>query len=183
MRQLITITIVAATAMFIGCAGREQAVRTETNAAPKPEFNAEVAKTEIGKTLDAFNEAAANAEFEKYFAFFDEDAIFIGTDATEHWDKASFKTWAKPYFDSKKTWKFKSVKRNVFFDAAGTVAWFDELLSTQMKICRGSGVLVRKDGEWKLKQYVLSMTVPNENVDAVVKIKSPIEDALLEKMK
>jgi hypothetical protein len=27
------------------------------------------------------------------------------------------------------------------------------------------------------------MTIPNDNVDAVVKIKSPIEDALLEKMR
>jgi hypothetical protein len=36
-------------------------------------------------------------------------------------------------------------------------AWFDELLNTQMKICRGSGVLVKKIGqEWKIKQYVLS---------------------------
>jgi hypothetical protein len=32
------------------------------------------------------------------------------------------------------------------------------LLNTQMKICRGSGVLVKIDGEWKIKHYVLSMT-------------------------
>ena len=107
----------------------------------------------------------------------------IGTDATEHWDKASFKIWAKPYFDRKRTWNFKSVQRNIFLSKSGDLAWFDELLSTQMKICRGSGVLVKKGGVWKLKQYVLSMTVPNENVNEVVKIKAPIEDALLDKLK
>ena len=52
-----------------------------------------------------------------------------------------------------------------------------------MKICRGSGVLVLEKGEWKIKHYVLSMTIPNETTDEVVKIKAPIEDALLEKMK
>jgi hypothetical protein len=59
------------------------------------------------------------------------------------------------------------------------MAWFDEL-STQMKICRGSGVLVKIGNDWKIKHYVLSMTVPNENVE-VVKIKTPIEDALMQK--
>ena len=48
-----------------------------------------------------------------------------------------------------------------------------------MKICRGSGVLVKKDGKWLIKQYVLSMTIPNENVDEVVKIKTPIENNLI----
>jgi hypothetical protein len=36
--------------------------------------------------------------------------------------------------------------------------------------------------DWKIKHYVLSMTVPNENVTEVVKIKTPIEDALMQKM-
>jgi hypothetical protein len=39
--------------------------------------------------------------------------------------------------------------------------------------------LVKIEGEWKIKQYVLSMTIPNENTDAVIKIKSPIEDELI----
>jgi hypothetical protein len=63
------------------------------------------------------------------------------------------------------------------------MAWFDELLNTQMKICRGSGVLVFINGKWKIKHYVLSMTIPNDNVDEVVKIKAPIEDDLIAKLK
>jgi hypothetical protein len=41
-----------------------------------------------------------------------------------------------------------------------------------MKICRGSGVLVKIDGKWKIKHYVLSMTIPNK-MNAVIKIKEP----------
>lgn len=166
------------------CGGRFRA-EPESEPVPKPAADSRAEKTrlEIGRMLDDFNVAAANAEFERYFAFFDEDGVFIGTDATEHWDKPSFKAWAKPYFDRKRTWNFRSVKRNIFLSKSGDLAWFDELLSTQMKICRGSGVLVKKAGGWKIKQYVLSMTIPNENVDEVVKIKAPIEDAFLEKLK
>ncbi|MBY0244130.1 MAG: nuclear transport factor 2 family protein [Sphingobacteriaceae bacterium] len=136
----------------------------------------------INLMLDAFNTSAANAEYEKYFDFFDEDAIFIGTDATENWNKQKFKVWAKPYFDRKKTWNFKAIERNIYFDKSGNFAWFDELLNTQMKICRGSGVLIKKGNEWKLKQYVLSMTIPNSKVDSVVRIKSPIEIEIIKNL-
>jgi hypothetical protein len=44
-------------------------------------------------------------------------------------------------------------------------------------------VLVKIGKEWKIKHYVLSMTVPNDNTNEVVKIKAPIEDALIEKLK
>ena len=52
-----------------------------------------------------------------------------------------------------------------------------------MKICRGSGVLVQENQQWKIKHYVLSMTVPNEKTDEVVKIKAPIEDAFMNNFK
>ncbi len=52
-----------------------------------------------------------------------------------------------------------------------------------MKICRGSGVLVLKDGKWLIKQYVLSMTVPNELADEVVKMKTDLEDQIIEELK
>ena len=56
-------------------------------------------------------------------------------------------------------------------------------LDTQMKICRGSGVLEKIGGKWKIRQYVLSMTVPNEVVNEVVKVKTPIEDSVLQTLK
>ncbi|SHE95359.1 nuclear transport factor 2 family protein [Chryseobacterium takakiae] len=140
-------------------------------------------KKEIGMMLDGFNVAAAKADFNTYFNYFAEESTFIGTDATEVWDKKAFMSWAKPYFDKNKTWNFTSLKRNIYFSKDGKLAWFDELLDTQMKICRGSGVVEKINGQWKVKQYVLSVTVPNEVVDKVVEIKAPIEDILIQKMK
>ena len=140
-------------------------------------------KTDINQMLDAFNMAAAKADYKTYFEFFAEESTFIGTDATEVWDKKAFMIWAKPYFDKNKTWNFTSLKRNVYFSKDGKLAWFDELLDTQMKICRGSGVLEKINGAWKVKQYVLSMTVPNDIVDKVVDEKTVIEDALIEQLK
>jgi hypothetical protein len=137
---------------------------------------------EINTLLDSWHKAAAEAKFESYFDALTEEAIFIGTDATENWDKKAFQTFAKPYFDKGKAWNFKSLERQVYFDKDKKIAWFDELLDTQMKICRGSGVVVKVRNEWKIQHYVLSMTIPNENSDAVVKIKAPIEDGLISKL-
>ena len=144
--------------------------------------NAQTEKDKISQTLDAWHKAAADAKFDAYFNLMADDAIFIGTDATENWIKPDFKVWAKPFFDKGKTWNFTALERHIFLDKTGKVAWFDELLNTQMKICRGSGVLVKVGKEWKIQHYVLSMTIPNDEVDAVVKVKSPIENILIEKL-
>ena len=140
-------------------------------------------KEKINQVLNAWHKAAADVKFEAYFDFMTYDAIFIGTDATENWVKPDFKIWAKPFFDKGTTWNFTTLERHIFFDKSGKTAWFDELLNTQMKICRGSGVLVKVGKEWKIQHYVLSMTVPNDEVDAAIKIKAPIEDVLIEKLR
>jgi CRISPR/Cas system Type II protein with McrA/HNH and RuvC-like nuclease domain len=140
-------------------------------------------KTAINTMLDGFNVTAAKADFKNYFNYFADESTFIGTDATEVWDKKAFMVWAKPYFDKKSTWNFTALKRNIYFSKDGKLAWFDELLDTQMKICRGSGVVEKINGQWKIRQYVLSMTVPNEVVDKVVAEKAPIEETFIQKLK
>ena len=136
-------------------------------------------RKQINFMLDSFNRAAAKADYNAYFNFYTNDAIFTGTDATERWDKKAFMEWAKPIFDKGRAWDFTALNRHIYFDSTGKLAWFDELLSTQMKICRGSGVLVKQDNEWKVQQYILSVTVPNELLDTVIKIKAPAEDSLI----
>ncbi len=140
-------------------------------------------KKEIGAMLDAFNIVAAKADFNAYFDYFADESTFIGTDATEVWNKKEFMVWAKPYFDKKRTWNFTALKRNIYFSKDGKTAWCDELLDPQMKICRGSGVVEKINGQWKVKQYVLSVTVPNEVVDKVVAEKTAIEDVLIQQLK
>lgn len=151
--------------------------------AQNKKFNPETEITKINKTLNDLNLFAAKADYKNYFNLYAENSTFIGTDATEVWDKKEFMAWAKPFFDKGKTWDFTSLKRNIYFSPDGKLAWFDELLNTQMKICRGSGVLEKINGDWKIRQYVLSVTVPNEIVNDVTKIKTPIEDQLIQKLK
>lgn len=136
-------------------------------------------KKQISAMLDSFNLAAANADYKAYFDFYTEDAIFTGTDATERWNKKQFMVWAKPFFDRGKAWSFTSIERNIYFDKTGSLAWFDELLNTQMKICRGSGVVVKEGNAWKVNQYILSTTVPNDQLDSVISMKSHVEDSII----
>lgn len=142
-----------------------------------------VEKEKITKLLDEWHAAAARADFNAYFEKLTENSIFIGTDATENWNKKQFEAFSKPYFDKGKAWNFKALERNIFLSDDGKLAWFDELLDTQMKICRGSGVLEKINGKWMIRHYVLSTTVPNDVIDEVVKVKTPIEDKLIETLK
>jgi hypothetical protein len=140
-------------------------------------------KKQIAAMLDSFNLEAARADYTGYFNNYTNDAIFIGTDATERWDKEQFMAWAKPYFDRGKAWNFKSIDRHIYMDENKNTAWFDELLNTQMKICRGSGVVVKKDNEWKIQQYVLSMTMPNNQINEALKLKTQMEDSIINSLK
>ena len=127
----------------------------------------------VQKLLDDWHLAASHANF---------DAYFLGTDATEKWNKKEFTNYAKPHFDKGKAWNFKKINRSVYFNDSKDVAWFDELLDTQMKICRGSGILQKIDGNWKIKHYVLSISIPNKNVVEIVKLKTVFDDILTKKI-
>lgn len=140
-------------------------------------------KQTINNLLDSWHKAASEANFNAYFDLLHDDSIYIGTDPTENWTKPQFIAFAKPYFDKGRAWSFTALERNIYFSKDGKTAWFDELLNTQMKICRGSGILIKEKNKWKIKHYVLSMTIPNDNTTEVTKIKAPIEDALIDKLK
>jgi len=132
----------------------------------------------IDQLLDSWHQAAADARFQDYFDKMAEGAIFVGTDAGEHWDKAEFMSFSKPYFDRGKAWAFTPLQRHVYFGKDGDVAWFDELLDTWMQLCRGSGVLIKVGGAWKIAHYVLSLTIPNETVDGAIELKKERDSIL-----
>lgn len=175
-------TIIVAFTLF-GCTQKE--IKGTATATENPQIEAlTLANSEaINALLDSLNVTAAKADYNKYFSYYAEFATYNGTDATENWDKKSFMAWAKPYFDAKTTWNFKSVKRDIHFGEHDDIAWFEELLSTQMKICRGSGVVIKQKGKWKIQQYVLSMTVPNSQLEKAIALKTHEEDSLLKSYK
>ncbi|PKV49061.1 SnoaL-like protein [Aquimarina sp. MAR_2010_214] len=139
--------------------------------------------TEINTTLEQWHKAAADANFEAYFGLMTEDAIFIGTDPTENWNNSEFKAFAKPYFDKGKAWSFSTLERNIFAKKESDIVWFDELLDTQMGICRGSGILQKTANGWKIKHYVLSIAIPNENVAEITKLKKEFDTTLMQKLR
>ncbi|MBG6109288.1 ketosteroid isomerase-like protein [Flavobacterium sp. CG_9.10] len=92
--------------------------------------NQTISKQKINVTVDSWHKAAADAKYDDYFGMMTDDAIFIGTDATENWNKTAFQAYAKPHFDKGKAWNFTSLERHIYFDKTGETAWFDELLNT-----------------------------------------------------
>lgn len=129
--------------------------------------DAEVAA--IDQVMDAWHAAAAAADEDSYFGHMEPGAIFLGTDATERWDKAAFRAYAHPHFSKGKAWSFKAIRRDVILAADAALAWFDEDLATpNLGPARGSGVLRKADdGRWRIAHYNLTITVPNERFKQV----------------
>ncbi len=139
-------------------------------------------KSNIDEVLTQWHEAAAKANFEKYFGLMTKDGVFIGTDATENWQNTDFRDFSKPYFDRGKAWDFKTLERNIYTEENSNIAWFDELLATQMGICRGSGVLKNTNEGWKIAHYVLSISIPNDNVEETTELKEAFDNNLIDSL-
>ena len=116
----------------------------------------------IAQALDDFHDAAANGDEDRYFALLPDDAVFLGTDASERWTGAEFRRFALPYFQRPEAWTYVPLQRHVTVLADGDHACFDELLDNDgYGLCRGSGVLVQRDGRWVLQLYDLSIPMPS----------------------
>lgn len=139
-------------------------------------------KEAIDNMLISWHKAAADADFDAYFGHMTDDSVFIGTDATENWQNDEFRAFSKPYFDKGKAWTFTTLERNIYIDSDKNIAWFDEHLKTQMGICRGSGVVIKVNGIWKIKHYVLSIAIPNENVSEITAMKKEWDRLQMQKM-
>ena len=123
----------------------------------------------VVKVLDQLHEYAAKADGAKYFELFSTHAVFLGTDATERWTIDEFKSYAMKRFETGTGWTYTVVPGKRFVTFAGNVAWFDELLeNAKYGTCRGTGVLQNVGGVWKIEQYNLALTVPNDAAEAVV---------------
>ena len=122
----------------------------------------------ISVLLDGFHQAAAKADFDDYFNHFSEDGIFMGTDASERWTVPAFKDYARASFEQGKGWTYQPLERHINIADQGQTAWFDEILdNARLGRCRGTGVLTRIDGAWKISHYSLTLLIPN-SIAAVV---------------
>ncbi|MDX1670961.1 MAG: nuclear transport factor 2 family protein [Balneolaceae bacterium] len=152
--------------IYAGCRGVD----------PKASGDSEEA---VHRVLDEWHRAAAEADIQRYFDHFAGDsAVFMGTDATERWIAEEFREWARPYFERGEAWNFTPVDRHVYISETGVTAWFDESLDTpNLGPARGSGVLLKRSGSWKIAHYNLSIPIPNSIVyDVVKQIGEAMED-------
>ena len=119
----------------------------------------------IDSTLNELHDAAAKAQGRRYFSLFTDDAVFMGTDAAERWTIRQFRAYAEPIFSRGSGWIYIPRSRNITIApvACRCVAWFDELLdSKNYGTSRGTGVLLKKNGKWKISQYALTFPIPND---------------------
>ncbi|MDG2415063.1 MAG: nuclear transport factor 2 family protein, partial [Flavobacteriaceae bacterium] len=49
---------------------------------------------QAAKVIDAWHLAAADADFDQYFSLMTKRGVFVGTDATEHWENNAFKSFS-----------------------------------------------------------------------------------------
>ena len=116
------------------------------------------AESAVDQVLSNFHLYASQGDWNPYFALMSEDAIFLGTDAGERWTKSEFEGFAR----ATSGWTYAKTARHIKLLPDSETAWFDELLwNDSYGECRGSGVLVKQDGQWLIAQYNLSIPIPN----------------------
>jgi len=155
---------------IVAMIGLSVTVSPPNEANPKPPS---ADRSAIEHVLDELHDAASKADGARYFRLFAPDAVFLGTDATERWPIEEFKAYAMKRFESGTGWTYKLIKdqRHVSIGDDGSFAWFDELLeNAKYGTCRGTGVLRKVNGEWRIAQYSLSIPIPNELALDVVKM-------------
>lgn len=160
--------------LFMSCNSEVEKISIQTNAEIKENINS---------IMNSWHKAATEADYDGYFDKMDSISVFIGTDATENWNKKQFENFSKPYFDKGKAWDFKTLERNIYISKAKNFVWFDELLDTWMGTCRGSGVLEKNNNTWKIKHYVLSVEIPNDDIQSVIMAKKKSDSIFLQRFK
>ena len=120
-------------------------------------------KDKINKVLNNLHKYASEANGTLYFNLFNENAVFFGTDAKERWTIDQFEDYALKRFDNGDGWTYYPISRNIYLDEDKNTAWFDERLKNEKYgTFRGTGVLTKKNNEWKINQYNLLLPIPNE---------------------
>lgn len=118
---------------------------------------------EVAATLDDFHHAAAIGDADRYFAILPPDAVYLGTAGRERWTGEAFRRYARRYFRTGSAWTYLSLARTVDVDPDGEIACFDETFDHPVYgECRGTGVMRKRDGNWILRQYQLSVSVPDQ---------------------
>lgn len=115
-----------------------------------------------GEDMDTFDEIIAQ----------DPDMIVIGTDTAEYIiGYEDFRQIRQEQFDSFENVEFSVNNRDVRLSQGGTVAWFSEVFDlfimaednpVHLRDLRLSGVLEKRDGDWKIVQLHTSVPIAGQ---------------------
>lgn len=116
--------------------------------------------------IDGLHRDAHEANYDNYFARYTPDAVFMGTDKSERWKIDEFKAYAAPAFADGHGWTYLVRERH--WEGNGNIRWFDEILfNEKLGHCRGTGVVEKIDGEWRIAHYSLTLLIPNDIAEQV----------------
>jgi ketosteroid isomerase-like protein len=126
----------------------------------------------VNGVLDEFHDAAAHGDKARYLGLMTENAVFMGTDEWERWPKnPDFTEYVDGRFKDGTGWNYRPVDRQVNFSPSADVAWFDEVVFSETNgRFRGTGVLLKQDGGWKIAHYAMSFLIFNENWQEVIEL-------------
>lgn len=137
----------------------------------RTKWDLRVERGSVGMVLDAWHGDASAGNFDAYFDAMSEDSVFLGTDASERWGKQEFMEYAREPFGDGSGWIYVPGERFVAFDDDRTTAWVDEVLTNaKYGTLRGTAVLRKVGGDWKIAHYSLTFLVPNDKAAGVVEV-------------
>lgn len=126
----------------------------------------------INAVLNDFHAAAAEGDKDRYLGYLTDDAVFMGTDEWERWPKnPDFTEYVAGRFQNGTGWNYEPQNRVLQVAESSDVAWFDEVVvSATNGRFRGTGVLRKVNGDWKIAHYAMSFLVFNENWQEVIEL-------------
>ena len=126
----------------------------------------------IDNVIDDFHDAAAHGDKARYLGHMTANGVFMGTDEWERWPKnPEFSEYVDGRFKDGVGWNYKSVERKVTVANSAEFAWFDEVVYSEANgRFRGTGVLVKEAGDWKIAHYAMSFLILNENWEEVIEL-------------
>jgi len=153
---------------LVACQSTKKSNMEETEALPSAAGDAQA----VHRLIDAWHAAAAAVDADAYLGALSADAVFMGTDPEERWDKPAFTQYVRHYFDDEKRgWTYVPSRRQVIFSPDGRIAWFDERLeNTGYGVLRGTGVVRLEGKEWRIAHYSMTFAIPNAQAKAVVQL-------------
>ena len=120
----------------------------------------------LDSLIDGLHQDAHEGNFDRYFARYTSDAVFMGTDKSERWTIDAFKAYAAPAFEDGHGWSYSVIARN--WEGDSDTRWFDEILfNEKLGHCRGTGVVEKIAGQWKIAHYSLTLLIPNNIAETV----------------